>query len=173
MLKQAICQWRQQVYMFIDYYLLYPLILSMLVRTPNHFLTDPIWQNIHGKHIRVALGPTFGLGNRMGYTNIPLQFDNPQLPSKVAVYWTDNKSRWQHDYLTLEDLKPARPHKRAVEVVVLRGDLKGQVFKVDKVTRADETVTLATMSRPAVLPVADVCIVEPHLEGGCTCSKVQ
>lgn len=60
---------------------------------PQFFLTDPLWKSIHGKHIRVALGLKFGGGNRMGYTKILLQFDNPFCPSKVALYWTDNKGK--------------------------------------------------------------------------------
>ena len=107
----------------------------------NSFLTDPILQNLDRKHVRVALGPKFGMGNRMGYTALPLQFDNPQHPSKVAMYWTDNKSKWRHDFLTLDDLKHGHPSKKGVEVLVLYGDLRGQVFKVDKVTKSNATVT--------------------------------
>lgn len=68
-------------------YLLHPLISRVIEMTlPQFFLADPLWKGIYGKHIRVALGPKFGGGNRMGYTKIPLQFDNPFRPSKVALY---------------------------------------------------------------------------------------
>jgi hypothetical protein len=159
--------------MIVFHYLTKPLICSILEPVPDCFLTDPIWQCIHGKHIRVALGPKFGSGNRMGYTKIPLEFDNPRRPSKVAMYWTDNKSKWQHDYLTFDDLKPGRPSKKGVEVVVLHGDYKGHTFNVNKVTRSDDTVTLSTTSNAIVLPATHVCMVESHLERGCSCSKLQ
>jgi hypothetical protein len=135
------------------------------------FLTDPVWKTIHGKHIRVALGAKFGSGNRMGYTTIPLEFNDPQHPSKVLLYWTDNKGKWQHNYLPLAGLKPGRPPKKDVEVVVLSGDFKGDTFKVQKVTRSNDTVTLSTSSGAVVLPAVDVCMVDSHLENGCTCSK--
>jgi hypothetical protein len=144
--------------MIVFHYLTKPLICSILEPVPDCFLTDPIWQCIHGKHIRVALGPKFGSGNRMGYTKIPLEFDNPRRPSKVAMYWTDNKSKWQHDYLTFDDLKPGRPSKKGVEVVVLHGDYKGHTFNVNKVTRSDDTVTLSTTSNAIVLPATHVCM---------------
>jgi hypothetical protein len=137
----------------------------------DSFLADPILQTFHSKHVRVALGAKFGSGNRMGYTALPLQFDNPRHPSKVAMYWTDNKSKWRRGFLALDDLKPGRPSKKGVEVLVLRGDFRGQVFKVDKVTKSNATVTLSTSSNPIVLPATDVCLVEPHLERGCTCTK--
>jgi hypothetical protein len=149
------------------------LISSILGPVPDCFLTDPIWHSILGKHIRVALGPKFGSGNRMGYTKIPLEFDNPQHPSRVAMYWTDNKSKLQHDYLAFDDLTPGRPTKKGVEVVVLHGDLKGHVFKVDKVTKSNNTVTLSNRPNAIVLPAAHVCMVESHVERGCTCSKLQ
>jgi hypothetical protein len=107
----------------------------------------------------------------MGYTTIPLEFDNPSRPSMVLMYWTDNKNKWQCDYLPLVDLKPAPPSKKGVEVVVLRGDLKGHTFNVEKVTRSNNTVTLSTSSSAMVLPAADVCMVDSHLDKGCTCSK--
>jgi hypothetical protein len=137
----------------------------------NSFLVDPILQTFHSKHVRVGLGAKFGSGNRMGYTVLPLQFDNPRHPSKVAMYWTDNKSKWHHGFLALDDLKPGRPSKKGVEVLVLHGDFRGQVFKVDKVTKSNATVTLSTSSNAIVLPATDVCLVESHLERGCTCSK--
>ena len=109
----------------------------------------------------------------MGYTTIPLQFDNSQHPSKVAMYWTDNKSKWQHDFITLDDLKPGTPSKKGVEVLVLHGDFRGQVFMVAKVTKSNATVTLWQPSNTFVLPASQVCLVETHLETSCTCSKLQ
>jgi hypothetical protein len=156
--------------MIVFHYLTYPLICNVLEPVPDCFLTDPIWQYIHGKHIRVALGPKFGSSNQMGYTKIPLEFDNPRRPSKVAMYWTDNKSKWQHDYLPFDGLKPGRPSKKGVEVVVLHGDYKGHAFNVNKVTRSNDTVTL---SNAIVLLAAHVCMVESHLEKGCSCSKLR
>ena len=89
------------------------------------------------------------------------------------MYWTDNKGKWQHDFLALDDLKPGHPSKKGVEVLVLYGDFRGQVFKVDKVTKSNATVTLSTTSNAIVLPASHVCLIEPHLERGCTCSKLQ
>ena len=73
----------------------------------------------------------------MGYTKIPLQFDNPYRPSKVALYWTDNKAKWQQGDVPLEDITPSRLTKSKVFVMVFNGDWKGQICKVDKVTKAD------------------------------------
>lgn len=56
--------------------------------------------------------------------------------------------------------------------MVLSGDLKGQVFKVDKVTKADGTVLLATKSRPIKELAANVCLVEDHLDASCTCLRL-
>lgn len=108
----------------------------------------------------------------MGYTKIPLQFDHPFRPSKVALYWTDNKAKWQQGDVPLEDIMPSRPTKSKVFVVVLSGDWKGRICKVDKVTKADGTVLLATASKPRKEPVANVCIVEDHVETGCSCSRL-
>jgi hypothetical protein len=140
---------------------------------PECFLTDPLWKNIHGKHIRVALGPKFGGGNRIGFTTVPLHFDDPLRPSKVSMYWTDNKGRWQQGDLSLEDLKPARPSKSKVFVVVINGDRKGQFFQVTKVTKADETVFLATVGKPQRELAANVCLVEDHVASNCSCSHLQ
>jgi len=104
-------------------------LMPRVLEAPSCFLIDPLWKGIHGKHIRVGLGPTFGGGNRIGYTKIPLQFDNPLRPSQVSMYWTDNKSKWQRGSLSLRDLAPARPTKKNVFVVVLDGELKGQVLR--------------------------------------------
>ena len=139
---------------------------------PECFLTDPIWRSLDGKHVRVALGPSFGGGNHVGYTTIPLQFDNDRRPSKVSMYWTDNKGRWQQGQLSFQDLKPARPTKSKVLVVVLSGDSKGQVFKVDKVTKADGMVLLATKSKPMKALAANVCVVEDYLDIDCTCRRM-
>ena len=88
------------------------------------------------------------------------------------MYWTDNKGRWQQGQLPFQDLKPTHPTKSKVLVVVLSGDLKGQVFKVDKVTKADGTVLLATNSRPIKELAANVCLVEDHLDASCTCLRL-
>jgi hypothetical protein len=88
------------------------------------------------------------------------------------MYWTDNKGRWQQGQLSFQDLKPARPTKSKVLVVVLSGDSKGQVFKVDKVTKADGTVLLATKSKPMKALAANVCVVEDHLDIDCTCRRM-
>lgn len=138
---------------------------------PQCFLTDPILTDVcHDKHIRVALGPKFGGGNRIGYTKIPLKFDHHLPPSKVSMYWTDNKAKWQQGDIFLQDLKPARPTKSKVLAVVLSGDRKGQIVEVVKVTKADGTVLLATGSEPQKELATNVCIVENHLAIGCTCS---
>jgi hypothetical protein len=84
--------------------------------------------------------------------------------------WTDNKGRWQQDDLPFQGLTAARPTKSKVSVVVLSGDRKGLVFQVSKVTKADGTVLLATTPKPQKELVANVCLVEDHLEIGCTCS---
>ena len=139
---------------------------------PECFLTDPIWRSLGRKHIRVALGPSFGGGNRIGYTTIPLQFDNDRHPSKVSMYWTDNKGRWQEGQLSFQDLKPARPTKSKILVAVLSGILKGQVFKVEKVIKADGMVLLATKSGRTKELVANVCLVEDHLDTSCTCHRL-
>ena len=68
---------------------------------------------------------------------------------------------WQHDFLTLDDLKSGHPLKKGVEVLVLHGDFRRQVFKVDKVTK----------SNAIVIPATHVCLIESHLERRCTCSK--
>ena len=140
---------------------------------PTCFLTDPIWHSLGRKHIRVALGPSFGGGNRIRYTAIPLQFDNDRHPSKVSMYWTDNKGRWQQGQLSFQDLKPARPTKSKVLVAVLSGDLKGQVFKVEKVTKADGMVLLASESRRMKELVANVCLVKDHSDISCTCRHLR
>jgi len=88
------------------------------------------------------------------------------------MYWTDNKGKWQQDDLAFEGLKPAHPHKSKVEVIVIRGDFKGQTFKVDKVNRAGGTVVLANKPVPLVWQVVDLCMLEPHLAVGCTCSRL-
>jgi hypothetical protein len=87
------------------------------------------------------------------------------------MYWTDNKGKWQQGDLSLEDLKPARPLKSKVFVVALSGDRKGQVFQVTKVTKADETVFLATGAKAEKELAANVCVIEDHLETGCSCSR--
>ena len=151
---------------------LYLLIHGILeVPALDCFLTDPVWRSFTEKHIRVALGPNFGGGNRIGYTTIPLQFDNDRHPSEVSMYWTDNKGRWQQGNVSFRDLKPARPTKSKILVAVMSGDLKGQVFKVDKITKSDGTVLLANPPRPLKVSATDVCWVEDHLKMGCTCSR--
>jgi hypothetical protein len=152
------------------FYLLIPRIIEETI--PYCFLTDPLWKGINGKHIRVALGPKFGGGNRIGYTKFPLQFDKLYRPSQVAMYWTDNKGKWQQGDLPIQDLTPARPTKSKISVVVIGGDRKGQVFQVAKVTKADKTVLLVTASTPQKELAENVCIVEDHLETGCTCSHL-
>lgn len=112
----------------------------------------------------------WGGGGRIGYTKSPLEFDNPLRPSKVAMYWTDNKSRWQQGDLSFQDLTPARPTKSKVSVVVIDGDRKGQVFQVIKVTQADGTVLLAAKPKPQKELAVNLCVVEDHLGTGCTCS---
>jgi len=142
------------------------------VPIPTCFLTDPLWNGIHGKHIRVALGPKFGGGNRIGYTKSPLQFDNHCRPSKVSMYWTDNKGKWQQGDLPIEDLMPARPTKSKVTIMVIGGDRKGQMFQVTKVTKADGTILLATTSKPQKELAENVCVVEDHLATACTCNHL-
>jgi hypothetical protein len=89
------------------------------------------------------------------------------------MYWTDNKGKWQQGDLPFQGLTAARPTKSKVSVVVLGGDRKGQVFHVTKVTKADGTVLLATTAKPQKELAANVCLVEDHLETGCTCSRLQ
>jgi len=146
------------------------LLTFIVLEVPSFFLLDPIWKGIHRKHIRVALGPMFGGGNRIGYTKFPLKFDNPFCPSEVFMFWTNNKGKWQHGFLKFKDLTPARPTKRNIFVVVLEGDLKGQVVKVDKVMKADKSVLLITSSDRQKELAENVCIVEDHLQIGCVCS---
>jgi len=90
----------------------------------------------------------------------------------MSMYWTDNKGKWQQGGVPLEDLKPARPTKRNVSIVVLGGDLKGHVFKVVKVNKAEEVVLLEAGSESRRESVANVCVVEDHLNIGCTCSHL-
>ena len=121
----------------------------------------------------MALGPTFGGGNRIGYTKVPLEFDNSYRSSEVSMYWTDNKGKWQHGFLKFKELTPARPTKRNVFVVLLEGDLKGQIVNVDKVMKAEKSVLLMTASsnhRKEL--IENVCVVEDHLQTGCTCSRL-
>lgn len=154
-------------------YLSYPLISRIIEPILSQsFLTNSLWLGIHGKHIRVALGPKFAGGNRMGYTKIPLQFDHPFRPSKVALYWTDNKGKWQQGDVSLQDLAPSRPTKSKVFVMILGGDWKGRICKVEKVTKADNTVLLAATSGPRKESMANICIVEDHVVTGCTCSRL-
>ena len=108
----------------------------------------------------------------MGYTKISLQFDNPFHPPKVALYWTDNKAKWQQGDVPFEDITPSRPTKSKVFVMVLNGDWKGQICMVNKVTKADGTILLATTSKPWKELVVNVCIVEDHVETGCSCSRL-
>jgi hypothetical protein len=141
--------------------LLYPLM--SMVETPTCFPVDPLWKGIHGKHIHVASGPTFGGGNHIGYTKTPLKFNNRLHPSQVFMYWTDNKGKWQHGPLNFKDLMPACPLKKHGLIMVLNGDLKGQVLKVDKVLKAEKSVLLITPSGCQKELVENVCVVEDHL----------
>jgi hypothetical protein len=148
------------------------LLTFVPLEVPNCFLVDPLWKGILGKHVRVALGPSFGGGNRIGYTKIPLEFNNPLHPSQVSMYWTDNKGKWQQGLLNFKGLTPARPTKRNVAVVLLNGTLKGQVLKVDKVMKAEKSVLLITSSNHRKELIENVCVIEDHLQIGCTCSRL-
>jgi hypothetical protein len=88
------------------------------------------------------------------------------------MYWTDNKGRWHHGLLNFKDLTPARPTKKNVSMVVLNGDLKGEVLKVDKVMKAEKSVLLITPSNCRRESVENVCVIEDHLQIGCTCSRL-
>jgi hypothetical protein len=63
---------------------LYLLIYEILeVPAAEFFLTDQVWRSFAEKHICIALGPIFGRENCIGYTMIPLQFDNDCHPLEV------------------------------------------------------------------------------------------
>jgi hypothetical protein len=70
-----------------------------------------------------------------------------------------------------KDLKPACLTKSKILVAVMSGDFKGQVFKVDKITKFNGTVLLANQPQPLKVSVTNVCWIENHLKMGCTCSR--
>jgi hypothetical protein len=57
-------------------------------------------------------------------------------------------------------------------MMILDGDLKGCVFKVDKLNKAEGVVILETGSGSRRELVINVCIVEDHFDTGCTCSHL-
>lgn len=138
---------------------------------PQSFLSDVVWVDNSPKHIRVALGPTVGNGKRHGFTTVPIQFDDIIRPSKVLLYYTNNKGRWIRELRPLDDLKPSPPLSGGKDTLILTGAHRGRILPANKVLQKAKKVAFIDGSERWEESHNNVCEVISHTGRGCDCQK--
>ena len=138
---------------------------------PQSFLTDEICTRVTTHHIRPALGPGIAHGNRQGHTTIPILFDNTTRPSKILLYFTDNKGRWVKEYRPLSELKPAPPTTAKKEVIILDGTHKGRIATVFKLKKLERVAVFKVDGAEWHEPLNNLCLLAAHLSRGCDCER--
>lgn len=111
------------------------------------------------------------LTNRIGYTDSPIKFDDNN--SKIFLSWTDGKNVKRHDLVDLQYLEPAVPKQKNLEVMVLHGDHRGTIARVEKVAKKAGKLHLIQVSEPGVKWVEnaeDVCLIQDHTTY-CSCGQ--
>ena len=99
------------------------------------FLTSEVCTSLTTYHICTLLGLAFAHGNRQGYTTIPMVFNDTIQPSKILLYYTDNKGRLVKQYRLLSELKPTSLSTVKREVIVLDGTHKGCIVTIHKLKK--------------------------------------
>lgn len=154
------------------------MILPKLISNaaPNSFLLHSVWSKVGQKHIRVAFKLSFQRGSLTGrnaLTRYPLTFDKDEDPTRVYLFWTDGKSIMRDGLVELQDIGPAQPKKKGLQVMLLDGSHVGEIVKVTKLTKAAEKISVGTGDgKPWDEPLEITCIVEDHADTNCeACSK--
>lgn len=130
------------------------------------------------RHIRVSFGPTFergSLSGRQALAKYPLTFDDNQNPTSIYLFWTDSKGIIRKGAVKLQDIMPAEPKKKNLQVMLLEGSHCGEVVQVVKVVKAMGKAFVKALTQSGVPweePFSNVCIVEDHSDLNCAvCSK--
>ena len=135
------------------------------------FLTSEVCTSLTTYHICTLLGPGFSHGNRLGYTTIPMVFDDTIQPSKVLIYYADNKGRWVKQYHLLSELKPTSPPTAKKEVIVLDGTHKGHIATIHKLKKSEHMAVFKADGVECQEPLSNVCLLAPHFSIGCDCER--
>ena len=138
---------------------------------PWSFLVDEICTRVTTHHIWPTLGPGIAHGNRQGHTTIPILFDNTTRPSKILLYFTDNKGRWVKDYCLLSELKPAPPTTAKKEVIILDGAHKGHIATVYKFKKPEQVAIFKVDGTEWHEPLNNLCLLAAHLPIRCNCER--
>ena len=138
---------------------------------PQSFLTDEICMCVTTHHIQPVLGPGIAHGNRQGHTTIPILFNNTTHPSKILLYFTNNKGRWVKDYHPLSELKPALPTTAKKEVIILDGTHKGHIATVFKLKKPEQMAIFKVDGTEWYEPLSNLCLLVAHLDIGCNCER--
>lgn len=146
-------------------------IIEHYLLGPQSFLINGVCASLTTHHIRTSLGPAFAHGNRQGYTTIPMVFDDTLQPSKIMLYYTDNKGRWVKQYRLLSELKPASPLTAKKEVIVLDGTHKGRIVIVHKIKKSEQMAVFKADGTEWQEPLSNVCLLAPHFSIGCDCER--
>ena len=138
---------------------------------PQSFLTDEICMRVTTHHIQPALGPGIGHGNRQGHTTIPMLFNNITHPSKILLYFTDNKGRWVKEYRPLSELKPALPATAKKEIIILDSTHKGHIATIFKLKKLERMAIFKVDGMEWHEPLDNLCPLAAHLSIGCNCKR--
>lgn len=132
---------------------------------PSSFLADDMWESLHQRHIRVAFTPSFQRGayiGRQASTCLPFWCNDVLERGYVQLYWSDYKGRKTKGDVRLQDVEPAIPKKKGLNVMVMSGDKRGVVAKVNQVKRVKNKAVLEDDEGTWEADISDLCIVEEH-----------
>lgn len=122
-------------------------------------------------HLAFNVGVGYGGGNyvkRVVRTTCPDRFANheghaPQGCVSVTVTGNHVGSGVENHFIPARFLTPASPSAKGQYVLVLQGDLQGQVCHVIRWVRKEKkaVITPITLKDTYVLPASDVCLAYP------------
>ena len=100
-------------------------------------------------------------------------FDKDQDPTSIYSFWTNGKSIIHEAFVKLQDIKPAQPKKKGIQVILLDGLHAGEIVRVIKVTKVTKKVSVGTgAGKSWDKSFNTTCIVEDHTDTNCAaCSK--
>ena len=98
-------------------------------------------------------------------------FNDTIQPSKILLYYTDNKGRWVKQYHLLSELKPASPLTAKKEVSVLDGTHKGHIVTIHKLKKSEQMAVFKADGTEWQEPLSSVCLWAPHFSIGCDCDR--
>ena len=94
-------------------------------------------------------------------------FDNTIHPSKILLYFTDNKGRWVKEYRPLSELKLVPPATAKKEVIILDSTHKCHIATVFKLKKLEQMVISKVDGMEWYEPFNNLSLLAAHLSIRC------